>query len=508
MLRQINAKSTANTTLGNKRLERFWNSTFLPNVLPLLLGLVLGPVLAILVAREVSPLIFLAIPVLIPVAILLNKYPLGAIMVWMAVMPWFPFSQAYKFVYFTVHRMLIPMALGFLILSRMMKLKEYRRVRIELPELATLGFAVMALISIFVTRMHWKTIFTLEDRFLVPVAAYWLIRLSNAQRSDLRRMIPLMAFLCLAECVIGLLSWFVPQAIPPIWRSALFGHRVTGSFNAAGLYGYTLIFFMVFIYHEAVNREKGPVRTLLVMVFTLGLVCLFFTFTRAVWLAGLLVLIGILFLHPKPTGIFVSSVLVVMIPLSASVLSPEIDYAYDRLHDRGSTENRIILHTAGRKMFLARPIFGWGYEQYDRYDWRFMGRVGNVAPTEWHIKEGTSHHTYLTILAEMGAFGFSLYVLPVLWWLVCTIKVIPRLPKKGFWSRKLLIAMWLPIIAQFSIGQSSDFCYALYALALFWITLGFIGNLVQSQTGNEMGPDLVETPFDGKSDMRTSSWNA
>jgi O-antigen ligase len=462
-----------------QKLPHPWKTYLLPVGLPLLLGLVLSPLLARLVISE-NLMFALAAVFVVPIAVLVNRYPFAAIMIWMVVMPWFPFKGTYKYLYFTIHRFLIPMALGINILSRMLRLKKHRPVQLGLADLCMVAFGAMGLISIFVTRNNWKTIFTLQDRFLVPFTAYWLIRFSNAREQELKQLIPLMLLLSLSEYTIGLVSWFAPQVLPSIWRSGLIGDRIMGTFGQPAVYACILILFFILFYYDAMNRAKSSMRTWQILAFSLGIVCLFFTFTRGVWLVGILVLLALLFLYPKPIARLIAMILPIMLILSTSVLASEFAHAYARFKTtEEGAEDRLVLANAGKKMFYAKPILGWGFDNYDRYDWKFLERVAETTPTSWQVTKGTSHHTYLTILAEMGVVGFFFYVFPVIWWLGLTIKALPRLPKDGFWSRRLLIVMWLPIAVHIVLAQDLDMRFFCYCLTLFWINLGFIANVVQ-----------------------------
>jgi O-antigen ligase len=464
-----------------EKTQSFWTMYFLPTGLPLLLGAGLGGLLAVLIVRGAWHFA-LPISLLVPMSILINRYPFVAIAIWMAVMPWFPFQGTYKYVYFIVHRFLIPLALGIHILSRMLKLKKHSPVQLGPAELAMVAFGAMCAISIFVTGNDWKMLVSwLPDWYLVPFMAYWLIRFSNAQEQDLKRLIPLMLLLNLAECAIGLVSWFAPGALPSIWRHQLVGDRIVGTFGGPPAYAHVLIFFLVFLYHEAMSRKRGRARTFLILTFGLGAVCIFFTFTRSAWLAGILVLLGLLYLYPKSTASLIAVVVPIAVILSAGVFAGEFAHASERLNETEEGANaRLVLANAGKNMFYARPVFGWGFGNYDRYDWKFMERVGETSPTEWQIKKGTSHNTYLTILAEMGVVGFFLLYFPVIWWLGLTIKTLLQLPKKGLWSRRLLIAMWLPIGAHMVVSQSIDMRFYYYSLTLFWLNLGLVANVVQS----------------------------
>jgi O-antigen ligase len=290
-----------------------------------------------------------------------------------------------------------------------------------------------------------------------------------------------MLLLNVAEYAIGLLSWFAPRVLPSIWHSGLIGSRIMGTFGQPAVYACILILFSVLFYHNAMNLPKGSRRTLQILALALGMVCIFFTFTRGAWLAGILVLLGLLYLYPKPTGLLVSMVILIMLILSTGPLAHEFTHAADRLESaEEGGKLRLVLANAGRRMFDARPVFGWGFSNYDRYDWKFLERVEETTPTPWQVRQGTSHHTYLTILAEMGAVGFFFYAFPVIWWLVFTIKALPRLPKEGFWNRRLLIAMWLPIGIHIFLAQDMDMRFFPYCLTLFWINLGLIANMVQT----------------------------
>jgi len=445
------------------------------------LGLALGPLLAALITSENWRLFAVIVPLLIPIVILVNKYPFSALIIWMVVMPWFPFQGMYKYLYFTVHRMLIPLSLGLIILFRMLRLKEYRPIRLMPAELATVAFLVMGLISIIVTGSHWKTVFNLQDQFLVPFAAYWLVRLSNAQEQQLRQLIPVMLLLTIAQGTIGLVSWFAPAVLPSIWISGRIGSRTMGTFGQPAIYACILLLFLVCFYHDAMNRKKGRWRTLEIATFILVLVCVFFTFTRGAWFTGIVVLLGLLFLYPKVTGSLIAVMLPLAIVVSTGLLAGEVAHTTERLNStEEGGEARLVLANAGKNMFYAKPVLGWGYSRYDRYDWRFLERVGEFTPTKWQIEKGTSHHTYLTILAEMGVVGFFFYALPIFWWLLFTFKAVLHLPKEGFWSWRLLIALWLPIVAHIMIAQDLDMRFFYYCLTLFWVNLGFIANMVQT----------------------------
>jgi len=71
-----------------------------------------------------------------------------------------------------------------------------------------------------------------------------------------------------------------------------------------------------------------------------------------------------------------------------------------------------------------------------------------------------------------------LYAFPIAWWLGRTIKALPRLPKRGFWSQRLLITMWLAIGFYMLVAQAVDMRFFWFSHTVPWLTLGLIADMV------------------------------
>lgn len=455
-----------------------WSDFLLPGALPLLAGLILGPVLAALIVTE-RWVFVIPLALIIPIAILIIRYPFAALLIWLAVLPLFPFMGEYKYVYYALHRVLVPLAFAISVLARMLRIKNQPPVRFMWVDWFPLAYGAMNVIWLLYLGFTTKELMFLYDRTLVPFMAYFFVRFLIPEERDLKRLIPVMFFLAVVEAVVGLVGWFSPQLLPSIWISRLVGDRVVGTFSQSEIYGSMVMYCLVFLFHYALNIKRGFVQTLLLLTFGLGMVCIFFTFTRSCWGAGLVVLLSLLLLYPKPTLILTSIALPIMVVLGQGVLANEIAHATERLNSQESAEGRVVLANAGQQMFLAKPILGWGYGRYDDHDWRFMRRVGNIAPTHWQIQSGTSHNSFLTILAETGLVGFTLYFLPLIWWFGLTLKILPRLPKTGFWSWRLLVIAWLPIVFQLITSLTVDYRFFLIPLTMMWLTVGITATIIQ-----------------------------
>jgi len=462
----------------------FRQSTFWPNIVPLLVGLILGGAIAGLLWAQLW-FVAVALAFAIPMAILLQRYPFIALFIWLIVLPLFPPLSSNRFLYWGVHYLLMPLALGLNILMRMLRLKEFKPVKLELIDLVPVIYLLVSVFSILfnsdLSGHQQDLVLAVYNRAFVGFVAYWLIRFLSPREKDMSRLVPLMVILLIIESVVGLVSWFAPDLLPAMWRSreVLFGSRVTGTFGIPGAYTTTLIFTMIIILQYAMTKAEGLLRVVLMVLFAFGSFLIFFSFSRGSWLALILALGVIMLLYPKPILTMIAIAVPALAILSTTLLADEFAWAMQRLETEQTAESRVVLANAGVRMWEARPVFGWGYGSYDLYDWRFMQTVENISPSRWDIEKGTSHNTYLTILAETGLVGLILYALPVLWWLARSVKRYRYLPETGFLNKKMLGLLWSYILFYAVVTQFTDMRFFWYSQGLVWLALGMVAYIMQ-----------------------------
>jgi len=465
---------------GIRSYQDVWDRYLLPTGIPLLIGLGGGILVALLIARELW-VVALAFVFIVPVVIVLNKYPFVVILIWFVLMPFLPVGGVPSSVLWLVHRALIPLGLGIVILSWMLGIKEYKPIKFGPADWSMIIFLSVAVVSVLVTQRYpLLYLYQLYDRVFVGFAAYWLVRLSNPDEDDLKRLTLVMLLVCWAEITFGFWARYTPQSLPALFQFSRMGERMSGTFNNPTPYAYILITCMLFLFHYAMTSQSKALKGFFVFTFAVGMFCLFLTFTRGVWGAAILVLLGLLILYPKPMLKLLAFTIPLFLILAGGALADEVVLALERLNTQDTIDSRVVLTYAGKQMFYTKPIFGWGYDSYDKYDWQFMERAGSAVPTKWDIQYGTSHNTYITILAETGIVGFFFLFFPVLWWLWQTLKSLPKLPQKGFYSWRLVIIMWLSILFYLISSQVVDMRFFWYHLGLFWLILGLISNLAQS----------------------------
>jgi hypothetical protein len=454
----------------------FWETRFLPKGLPLLLGLGLGAAVAYSIVAEIwLPVIILALSV--PAVLLLDAYPFAAVLAWLLLMPFLVSTlDSGRPGYWLLHRALIPITLGMVILSKAVRRERARTVRLGSAELAMGAFMGLALTSILLLQQDIRaSLIGFYDTTLVPFCAYLLIRLTAPREKDLKRLIPIAFVIVISEFAVVILHMYATQLLPPQWLvRQVHAGRNTGTLANPAVYSTTLMFFSLLLFHAAMTRRRVLHRLMLILASGLGAVGIFFSFSRGSWLAGLFLLIGLLFLYPKQV-IRIAVVAVVLIAvLGGSLLVSQMDWAIERLSQE-TYSGRIVVYNAMITMVRHKPLFGWGYGNLDRYDRQFYTRVGDYTIGG---RDETSHNTYLTILAELGLVGFLLYVLPFWRWFRGSAQVFSELPKGGFWSWRLLVIFWLAIAGHFIAANFMDMRFFSFSLTLWWMALAFVASMV------------------------------
>ncbi len=469
-------KTIIDKVYGLKPDAAFMDRFFYPVALPILIGLGMAPLLAFL---SVNGLWYFAVILilLLPVAIVVNKAPFAIIVIWLLLAPFFALTPdtVTRYIFWILQRAMIVSGLLLVILSRLLKVKKYELFRPGIAELVMASFATYLLMSIlFLQNGATAIIIKFYDRMLVPMCMYLLIRLLAPRKKEWLAVVWGALAIVITQSVIGLLSWFAPGVLPKAWLG-LQGYRTTGSVGEPAVYTALLGFGIVVLFQAAMNWKKNFARAVFLFAFMLGSLGIFISFSRGSWLGGLVIIFGFLPIYPKQMARMIVALLVSGAILGGSVLASQMAWATERLDSKKTEYDRIIVYHAAIEMFKTKPVFGWGYENFDRYDQNFYERVGDAAPGR---SNHTSHNTYLTILAEEGLVGFALYIFSALWWLFLTIRAWRHIPKHGLWSRTLLIALWLAWLNITLVNNFVDMRFSAFGHTLWWLILGFIANIV------------------------------
>ena len=443
-----------------------------------LLGAILaGLVIANLVAVG---LWYVAVAMLLvgPMFVVLHRYPLVAISIWLVLAPLVAVTDdvGNRKIFWLVHRSLPLLTLGAIAVASLLGISDRKLAKLGWPEVMMGGYLVASVLSILYTSDEaLATSYLLYDRVFIPMCLYLIVRLCSPDERDLGRLLPAVAFLLVAQSMIGLLLWVKPGVLPTVWLVHA-GERTTGSLRDPNVYSVTVMFAGLFLLHRAFSGGHSRwVRAGTVALYVLALAMVFLTFSRAAWLAGLVALVFVAFAYPRfARRAFIATVPVLLVILASGVLTNQLRLAGTRLTSEESALSRLPVLVAAVRMFEAKPVTGWGFENFDRYSRVYQQRVGDLASAE---KPHASHNLFLTILAEQGLIGFFLFLGPPVYWMVATFKRWRSIPRSGGIDRKLLLLMWATV-AVFMIVNNFVVVRVTFGPGVYWLTLGLIGSIL------------------------------
>ena len=416
----------------------------------------------------------------LPALILIHRHPFLAVLIWLLVTPFLLHTETdtLRYVYWAVHRGLPPLALGIIVLSDGLQMRRRPLARLGPAEVAMAGYVLASVTSIAFQNGNPQAMFYLfYDRIIVAMCLYMIIRLSEPTDAEMRWLLGAAAFIVLTQSAVGVLSQFAPGVLPSSWMENA-GARTVGTLINPAIYTIALMFGALILIHAAQYAHSRWQRVLFALCFLLAFYCTFISFSRASWLAGAMVGALVFVAYPRFTLKLAAVVLPLGLLAGGVMLADQIAWARERIYSaeaENSANSRLPIMVGAYNMFLEKPVAGWGYGNFDLYDRSFYGALlGSTGDNRDHA----SHNYFLTILAEQGLLGLSLYLFPMFYWLFRSARRYRDMPKSGLRSRKLLWMLWLVILFHIIVSNFINMI-VVYGLGIWWITLGLIGYLVE-----------------------------
>ena len=410
----------------------------------------------------------------IPMFVVVHRYPLAMVAVWLFVMPLIVVSTspALRQLYWVIHRGLPLATLLVLVIAAGCGINGRRLAKLGWAEVLMASYVLASLVSIlYLSSTPLATTYVLYDRVIVPMMLYLIVRLVEPDDRDLDRLAWVVLFVFAFQVVVGVLTWAAPGVLPAPWLQP--PGRTNGSFGDPDVFLLTVLFCGLLMIHRGLTSDRWTTSKVpAAIVFSVMALMVFITFSRGDWVAGTVAMTGALYVFRQYLG----SLLLIAIPvglllLVSGLLSGQLQYAQQRLHSTETAIGRLPVDVAALRMLEVKPIAGWGYGNFDIYSPPFQQRVGNFIVPD---KDHSSHNLFLSILAEQGLLGFALFLSPMAYWLLKTRASVANMPVT---DRKLLASMWL-VVAAVLITNNTSVMKVPYGLGLWWIALGLIGSLV------------------------------
>jgi len=252
--------------------------------------------------------------------------------------------------------------------------------------------------------------------------------------------------------------------------------RARGPFVQAAVNGTVLgmIFFMS-IYLFLSFRKKYAKFFLMLGAFIM-LITIFFTYTRACWLATLLSSVLVIVLSARLRKAFLLGLLgLTFIFVLTKFDTSARQTAMERLMSESPIYDRINLYRAVWRMFLERPIFGFGFDTFKEKSPQYFHKIEGIPYQGVGL---APHDTLAGILAELGLSGFILIFLIFLNIFRTSKKLYNSFSK--FSLEKDFIVIFWAIFFTFIINiEFIEMRFFLFPNSLFFLLAGIMVGLYQ-----------------------------
>ncbi len=441
-----------------------------------------------------------------PAVIILHRKPVVAVMIWLTLGPLVMVVEggsAARKAYWLLHRALPLGAVLVVVVTAVLGLKRPKSMKLGAPEVMMLAYVAVSLLSIWYTSLTpGASTIHLYDRVVVPMLLYLVVRLAPPRDADYQMAVPVLAFLLISQSIFGVLGWLAPGLLPKSWLDRA-DTRTVGSLDHPNVYGTTVLIAGTWLFYLLVTRNDSRSRRWGQLFLFVGLTMAFLTFSRATWLAAIAVGAVLFLLYRRQvTSVGVTGLLIVTVVLMSGVAAPIVDRATTRFFSEASQESalsRLPVVVASLRMFEAKPIAGWGYGNFDQYDFQFQGSVADLFVPD---KDHASHNLYLTILAEQGAIGLLTYLGPAFLLLIATPRAYRRLRRHPTLDKNVLVVLWMLPLSHLIVNNLSNMRVP-FGLGLWWLSLGLIANTIAR--AEEALPDHPSTAFVSRLLARTGS---
>ena len=351
------------------------------------------------------------------------------------------------------------------------------RLRVSLMDWLLLAYIIYVGISLYSTDALPlpKEVYGVEFLFRIvqPILLFVYLRLKRLDKKEMSFLSYGLMALVVIEGVFGVISLLVPEWLPFAYqpRSAHLYTRATGTLVSPEAYVVTFLFAMALMFYQSLQNESD--REILWLGLAIGTFGVAISGNRTGWINLVILLIFMMVIDRRLIKWILGLGFVGLLALL--LLYPNfIQKSLERLQEWRQVESRITMHVAGIRMTLEKPLWGWGYATYDLYDWQYMEPVGSIKATNYELASATSHNSYLTILAETGIVGFSLYMLPTLYYFIRSIFAWRKVKDKAYLS-----VLWMMIFMVNLAAQTADFRFFPFVLGYWWFALALVANTLR-----------------------------
>lgn len=295
---------------------------------------------------------------------------------------------------------------------------------------------------------------------LMPFLLYVIARTLFDREAAVRRLLWTLAGLGAYSALVSIMQYHGPRQL--VWPRFIvedpdWNDRAVGVFRQPVMNGFMLIVgFLVALRLASGHGTSRAGRVVASLIAAGSAFGVYLTYTRAVWLAFVIVLVlGALFSRGARTGF--------VVVLTAGALYTAVNWAGFTSNDResgGVASSREIedrLNGAATSLWAVeeKPLTGWGIGTFFRVNTDHHQQWSQ--DTRWAQGFGiSSHHNELGIAAELGLVGLALWLAVLVAVFVQLRRSVRGLPESGEIGRDLAVLAMLVFVAWVIVGQTAD----------------------------------------------------
>ena len=418
----------------------------------------------------------LAAALAVPFVAVVQRTPFAGVLAWLLLVPYFVEQLTVDVhpVVWGLHRIGVPALLVLVIVNHTLGIRR-SPFRLRNYDIALVLFLVAGVINILaLAPIPSRMIAAFYDELAVPIMFFWLIRSIGPRRSDINLLVLVGIWTIAVQATIGILSWVAPSVLPAQWLGRA-GERTIGTFSGPAIYTITLVLFALLAMYAAMSTFDMRKRLLLFGIVVAAQLGVVLSLSRGSWLGAGLAVLGVGFAYRRQIGGFAIGGALLALVLLLGPVGGLASQAQERLGTVDTIEARIVTDDAAVRMIRDKPLMGFGYGNFERFDEQYKQRVGDIPL----IVGGKAHNTYLNMLVELGVPATILYLSPALLLLAISIRSWRRQRHSRHVDWRLITILWLAILDQFVVNNFLEIIHSsFWATSLWWLTLGLIASLL------------------------------
>jgi O-antigen ligase len=253
--------------------------------------------------------------------------------------------------------------------------------------------------------------------FIIPwLSVFSVQRLVDEFIDDKKKKILIYTFLIATSVatISGLIA--LKTGFNPIkMKNACHSTRACGLFGMYMTYGYGISLFSVLLTVAILLKNKFISKSILIPSAILGVIGTILSYARGGWIGYVAGIAA--FMFKRNTKAFSIFLVVSLIAFFGSVkLSPSVENMF--FNRAASNQQRIAFYETAYVAFKERPIFGWGYRNFES-NVKEIKKRNNIAYPSFG---GHAHNNLLEHLASTGIVGFIATLGFFLAWLIESFK--------------------------------------------------------------------------------------